>query len=68
MNEDFDLECNVELVATKNPKMLSNQNMLASDALEVIENYKIQLLLVVDEDNKLVGALHIHDLIEAGIK
>jgi len=68
MNEDFDLECNVELVATKNPKMLSNQNMLASDALEIIENYKIQLLLVVDEDKKLIGALHIHDLIEAGIK
>ena len=42
--------------------------MLASDALEIIENYKIQLLLVVDEDNKLIGALHIHDLIEAGIK
>jgi len=68
MNENFDLECNVELVATKNPKMLSNQNMLASDALEIIENYKIQLLLVVDEEDKLIGALHIHDLIEAGIK
>ncbi|NQY94169.1 MAG: CBS domain-containing protein, partial [Campylobacteraceae bacterium] len=68
MKDDFNLECNVELVATKNPKMLSNQNMLASDALEIIENYKIQLLLVVDEEDKLIGALHIHDLIEAGIK
>ena len=34
----------------------------------VIEDYKIQLLIVTDEDSKLVGVLHIHDLIEAGIK
>lgn len=68
MGDNFSLECTVETVATKNPKMLTNKNMLASDALEIIENYKIQLLLVVDEDDKLIGALHIHDLIEAGIK
>jgi len=68
MNEDFSLDCKVESVATKNPRMLTNKNMLASDALEIIENYKIQLLLVIDENEKLVGALHIHDLIEAGIK
>ncbi len=68
MNENFNLECNVEDIASKNPKMLTTKNILASDALEVIENYKIQLLLVVSEDNKLEGVLHIHDLIEAGIK
>jgi len=68
MSDNFSMECNVESIATKNPKMLKNKNMLASDALEIIENYKIQLLLVVDEDDKLIGALHIHDLIEAGIK
>lgn len=68
MSENFSLDCNVETIATKNPKMLTNQNMLASDALEIIENHKIQLLLVVDENEKLIGALHIHDLIEAGIK
>lgn len=68
MNEDFSLDCKVESIATKNPKMLTNQNMLASDALEIVENYKIQLLVVTDEDEKLIGVLHIHDLIEAGIK
>ena len=59
---------NTNNARTKNTKMLTNQNMLASDALEIIENYKIQLLLVVDEEDKLIGALHIHYLIEAGIK
>ncbi len=68
MKDDFSLECNVEDVATKNPRTLKNKNMLASDALEMIENYKIQLLVVVDEDDKLVGTLHIHDLIEIGIR
>lgn len=68
MNEDFSLDCNVEKVATKNPRMLKDKNLLASDALKIIEDYKIQLLLVVDSEDSLLGVLHIHDLIEAGIK
>jgi arabinose-5-phosphate isomerase len=68
MNENFSLNCKVEEIATMNPKVLNNKDVLASDALKIIEDYKIQLLVVVDEYNKLVGVLHIHDLIEAGIK
>ncbi len=68
MNDDFSLECKVEEIATMNPKVLNNKDLLASDALKIIEDYKIQLLVVVDDSNKLVGVLHIHDLIEAGIK
>jgi arabinose-5-phosphate isomerase len=68
MNDDFSLNCKVEEIATMNPKLLNNKNLLASDALKIIEDYKIQLLVVVDEYNKLIGVLHIHDLIEAGIK
>ena len=67
MNEDFTLNCKVEDVATMNPKTL-NEDILASDALEIIEQYKIQLLIITDENNKLKGVLHIHDLVEAGIK
>ncbi|MCT7630405.1 KpsF/GutQ family sugar-phosphate isomerase [Aliarcobacter butzleri] len=68
MNENFSINCNVEDIATINPKTLKNKDLLASDALQIIENYKIQLLIVTDENNKLIGLLHIHDLIEAGIK
>ncbi|MCG3660480.1 KpsF/GutQ family sugar-phosphate isomerase [Aliarcobacter butzleri] len=68
MNENFSINCNVEDIATLNPKTLKNKDLLASDALQIIENYKIQLLIVTDENNKLLGLLHIHDLIEAGIK
>jgi arabinose-5-phosphate isomerase len=68
MNDDFSLECSVEKVATKNPRMINDKSILASEALRIIEDYKIQLLVVVDENEKLAGVLHIHDLIEAGIK
>ena len=68
MNNNFSMDCKVEDIATKNPKILKNKELLASDALQVIEDYKIQLLIVTDENNKLAGVLHIHDLIEAGIK
>ncbi|MFW3405236.1 CBS domain-containing protein, partial [Aliarcobacter butzleri] len=68
MNENFSINCNVEDIATLNPKILKNKDLLASDALQIIENYKIQLFIVTDDNNKLIGLLHIHDLIEAGIK
>jgi arabinose-5-phosphate isomerase len=68
LSEDFSLDCKVEKLATKNPKTINNKNILASDALKIIEDFKIQLLAVVDENNHLEGLLHIHDLIEAGIK
>jgi arabinose-5-phosphate isomerase len=68
MNDNFSLECKVEDIATMNPKLLNNKDLLASDALKIVEDYKIQLLVVVDESDKLIGVLHIHDLIEAGIK
>lgn len=54
--------------ASKAPKVLNDENILASDALMLIEEYKIQMLIVTNEKNVPVGALHIHDLIEAGIR
>ena len=68
MQDNFTMDCEVESIATKNPKTINNKNLLASDALKVIEDFKIQVLVVVDEENKILGVLHIHDLIEAGIK
>jgi arabinose-5-phosphate isomerase len=68
MNDDFDIEKSVDSIATRSPKTIKNTNLLAVEALEIIEEYKIQLLLVLGDDNSLVGVIHIHDLIEAGIK
>ncbi|RXK12718.1 KpsF/GutQ family sugar-phosphate isomerase [Halarcobacter mediterraneus] len=68
MDKNFTLECDVESISNKNPKTINDKNILASDALRIIEDYKIQVLIVTDEEGKVQGILHIHDLIEAGIK
>lgn len=68
MDDNFTINCKVEDIATINPKVISDESILASDALKIVEDYKIQLLLVTDKQKNLVGVLHIHDLIEAGIK
>jgi len=42
-------------------------NQLAVDALTVMQQYKITALLVTDAEHYLVGALHMHDLLRAGV-
>jgi len=42
-------------------------NILAAEAMKIMQQKKINALLVVGEDNKLVGALNMHDLVRAGI-
>jgi arabinose-5-phosphate isomerase len=68
MKEDFSLEHLAIEYASKDPKRYTNTELLASEALEIIENGKIQLLPITDKSGKIIGALHIHDLINAGIK
>jgi len=68
MDSDFSLEKDALFYATKNPKTLNDATILASDALARIESYKIQLLVVTDSEGKPEGVLHIHDLVEAGIR
>jgi arabinose-5-phosphate isomerase len=40
---------------------------LAAEAADLMEHFRINQLLVVDHDRKLVGALHIHDLTNAKV-
>jgi arabinose-5-phosphate isomerase len=42
-------------------------DILAAEAMKIMEQKKINALLIVDEYNKLSGALNMHDLIRAGI-
>jgi arabinose-5-phosphate isomerase len=68
LEENFNIDMKAFDICTKNPKMIKDRNILAVNALEIIEDFKIQLLIVTNEHKKLIGVLHIHDLIEAGIK
>ena len=49
-----------------NPSTI-NANQLAVEAVEMMEQKKINGLLVVDDTGKLVGAFNMHDLLKAKI-
>lgn len=66
MREDFDLNDAAIKYATLKPKELNDKEMLAIDALALIERHKIQLLAIV-ENGIPVGVLHIHDLANLGL-
>ncbi|MGB3961247.1 MAG: KpsF/GutQ family sugar-phosphate isomerase [Sulfurimonas sp.] len=67
MREDFSLEECVLKYATLNPLSIEDEEMLASEALVLIEEKKIQLLVITDKNKKIKGVLHLHTLIEKGI-
>jgi len=41
--------------------------MLAAEALQIMDSTKINALPVVNDDNELVGALNMHDMLRAGV-
>lgn len=46
---------------------VASSGMLAAEALQLMDRYKINALLVEDEEHVLVGALNMHDLLRAGV-
>ncbi len=66
-DEELDLKTTlIEQAATINPITIKS-NSLAVSAAQLMESHNIHSLLVVDDDNQLVGALNIHDLLKAGV-
>ena len=51
---------------TKNPKFIL-ENKLAVEALNLMEQYNITVLPVLNSASKPVGVIHLHDLIKAGV-
>ena len=45
----------------------TSPDMLAAEALHLMEKHKIFPMLVTDKDNKLAGAFNMHDLFKAGV-
>ena len=68
LREDFSINNRALRYACREPKIINNSTMLASEALHIVEQYKIQLLVITDKKGLVEGVLHIHDLIESGIK
>jgi arabinose-5-phosphate isomerase len=56
----------VDDVMTRNPRTVRPQT-LAAEAVHVMEEHKVNQVLVVDEHGALVGALNMHDLFRAKV-
>jgi arabinose-5-phosphate isomerase len=53
-------------VMSKDPKTI-RKGTLASIALQEMERYSITQLVIVDEEKKPFGVVHLHDLVRAGL-
>ena len=53
-------------VMSKNPKTISS-DILAAEALSIMETYKITSLIIIDPEDRPVGIIHIHDILRAGV-
>ena len=40
---------------------------LAADALNIMQQKKISAMIVVDDNNKVIGAFNMHDMLRAGL-
>ena len=56
----------IDEVMTRNCKV-ARPDMLAAEAIQLMEKYKINALLIENDDHILVGALNMHDLLRSGI-
>ena len=72
---DGDLRRNIEGLMTKccddimtpNPHVVTKE-MLASSVLGLMNKEEISSIFVVDKKNRILGVLHIHDCLRAGVK
>jgi arabinose-5-phosphate isomerase len=55
----------VDDVMTRNPKTIRG-DLLASEALEILNSSKITALIVTD-GGKPIGIVHLHDILRAGV-
>lgn len=56
----------VDEVMTKSPKTIRS-DMLAAEALNMMETFKITSLVITNDDQQPDGILHIHDILRAGV-
>lgn len=59
-------QTSITAVMTKNCKTIGT-GILAAEALALMQEKKITALLIVNQQQQLIGALHMHDLLRAGV-
>jgi len=56
----------IKILMNQQYKKISAES-LAVDALNLMETHKITALLVLDQQGILIGVIHMHDLLQAGV-
>ena len=57
---------NIATVMTKSPTV-AQADMLAAQALNIMEDKKINGLIITDNNNRPIGAMNMHDLLKSGV-
>lgn len=67
LDSNFDINTtNIQQIMSSSPKTI-NREILAAEALSLMEKHKITALVVTDNSRKPVGIIHIHDILRAGV-
>jgi len=67
------LDKNLDVHTTKVSEVMTTDcktiapETLAAEAIQIMEQYQITVLIITDEDRKPIGALHMHDLLKSGL-
>ncbi len=59
-------QCLIDEVMTRHGLTI-RPGLLAAEALRIMEDHKVTVLVVVDDSNHPVGVVHMHDLLKAGV-
>lgn len=65
VKQEKNLDVTAEEIMTRNPICIGAEH-LAADALSIMQKHEITALPIVDEGRKLIGLLHLHNLLGKG--
>ena len=67
LDSDLDVRnCRVSEVMTRGCKT-ARAELLAAEGLQIMQQNKINALLIVDDDQRVIGAINMHDMLRAGV-
>jgi len=67
LDHNFDVHTTVITEVMTQQSKTIHPDILAAEALSIMENHMITSLLVLDDSNALIGVVHMHDLLRAGV-
>lgn len=66
LDKNAAVETQIQELMSANPKTI-HAEMLAAEALTLMQNHKITALIVADQQRRPIGIVHIHDILRAGV-